>query len=84
MFYTYVIKSESIGKLYIGQSQDYETRLYKHNTNQNKWTKGKGPWKLLGYIEHETRREAILLERKLKSWKNPKRVEEWLTEHKSG
>ncbi len=83
MFYTYVIQSATIDKIYIGQTKDVENRLYKHNTNQNKWTKNKGPWIMLGFVSFSTRTEAIKLENKLKKWRNPQRVKEWIGENAS-
>ena len=84
IFYTYVLESEQTGQLYIGQTQDYKERLERHNSDRNKWTKGKGPWHLLGYRSHSSRSEAIRLERKLKSWKNPQRVKAWLADNTGG
>ena len=36
------------------------------------------PWKLLVSIAFETRSEAVLLEMKLKSWKNKERILSWV------
>ncbi|MBX2944123.1 MAG: GIY-YIG nuclease family protein [Cyclobacteriaceae bacterium] len=38
-------------KLYIGQTNDIDDRLHRHNSNQNLATQNKGPWKLLFYKE---------------------------------
>ena len=81
-FYTYIIESQTSGKLYIGQTNDLEDRIDRHNSNQNKYTKGKGPFKLLHFEMFETRSEAVQLERKLKSWKNSTRVRSWITRQK--
>jgi putative endonuclease len=70
MYYTYIIKSVKTGKLYIGQTQDLEKRLIRHNTGQNKSTKDKGPWALIYSKGFETRSEAIIHELKLKNIKN--------------
>jgi len=70
MYYTYIIESISRGSLYIGQTNNISDRINRHNTNQNKYTKNKGPWKLIFYKEFNTRSEAVKLELKLKSIKN--------------
>ena len=78
MYYTYIIESETTKKLYIGQTNDINDRLYRHNANQNLATKKKGPWKLLYFKEFQSRAEAVQLERKLKAWKNPAKVRQWI------
>ena len=78
MFYLYILESEVSGRLYIGQTNDLQDRLHRHNSNENLATKNKGPWKVLFFLEFESRAEAVLLERKLKSWKNPSKVKEWV------
>ncbi|MBN8583734.1 MAG: GIY-YIG nuclease family protein [Ignavibacteria bacterium] len=42
-FYTYILQSEISGKLYIGQTNDLEDRLIRHNSNQSLSTKNNGP-----------------------------------------
>jgi putative endonuclease len=63
MFYVYIIKSESSGKTYIGQTSDLEKRLGQHNdpdNNFSRYTKqNKGPWKLVYKEEVATRLEAL-------------------------
>ena len=70
MYYTYVIQSESTKKLYIGQTNNIQARIHKHNSDKNFSTKNNGPWILLFYKEFNTRSEAMLFEKKLKSYKN--------------
>ena len=79
---TYIIESENTGMLYIGQTEDLERRWHRHNNGGSKFTKGKGPWKLLYFIEFKSRSDAVLLERKLKKFKNPNKVREWIKNHK--
>ena len=69
MFFVYVLLSEATGKLYIGQTQHLEKRLFAHNNGFSRYTKGKGPWKIVYKEQYETRKEAILRERFLKSGK---------------
>jgi len=70
MFYTYILQSESTNKLYIGQTNNLESRINKHNNNKNFTTKNKGPWKLIFSKEFDSRSEAMIFEKKLKMIKN--------------
>jgi len=72
MYYTYILISESTDRLYIGQTNNLEARIKKHNSDRNFTTKNKGPWKILYHKEFETRSEAMIFEKKLKSIKNKK------------
>jgi putative endonuclease len=78
MFYTYIIKSISTGKIYIGQTSALEARIVRHNSGGSLYTKNKGPWELLYFYEFSTRSEAVLLERKLKGFKSSKKVLLWV------
>ncbi len=80
-FFTYILESESTGKLYIGQTSNLTNRIERHNNGGNRYTKGKGPWKLLGLKKFPTRQEAIQLENQLKKFKSPKRVRDWIKEN---
>jgi putative endonuclease len=82
MFHLYILESETTGRLYIGQTNDLPDRIYRHNSNQNLATKNKGPWKLLLSVDFESRSEAVLLEKKLKAWKNPTKVKQWLEQYR--
>jgi predicted GIY-YIG superfamily endonuclease len=42
----YVIENAA-GRKYIGLSEDVEKRLNDHNTGVSKWTKTRGPWRLI-------------------------------------
>lgn len=46
--YAYMIESESTGRYYYGHTSDLDKRLVSHNSTQNKYTRGKGQWKLAG------------------------------------
>jgi putative endonuclease len=70
MYFTYILKSLSTGKIYIGQTNNLEDRVKRHNSNQNKYTKNKGPWKLVFFRKFSTRSESVKYEIKLKAYKN--------------
>ncbi|PJC28177.1 endonuclease [Candidatus Shapirobacteria bacterium CG_4_9_14_0_2_um_filter_39_11] len=72
MFYVYVVKSETTGKIYIGYTSNLEVRLKRHNqelpTKKESYTYlNKGPWQTVYKEEYKTRQEAIKREKQLKS-----------------
>jgi putative endonuclease len=70
MYHTYILISQSTDKLYIGQTNNLEARLRRHNIDKNFATKNRGPWKLIFSKEFPTRCEAMKFEKYLKSLKN--------------
>jgi len=73
-FSVYIIYSASHNIYYIGQTNDLDDRLVRHNSNRNKFTRNKAPWQLAVSINVTSRSEAVKLERKLKKMKNPKKA----------
>ncbi|MDA3874018.1 MAG: GIY-YIG nuclease family protein [Kiritimatiellae bacterium] len=69
MNYTVYIIENPLRRLYIGLSEDPQKRLDDHNTGVSKWTKGKGPWRLVWTKECESLGEARKLENLLKRQK---------------
>ena len=72
MFYTYALYNNIRNKVYIGQSEDLEKRLRRHNGQlPNKRTsftaKNKGEWFLIHKEQFATRKEAIQREKQLKT-----------------
>ncbi|XOV92786.1 MAG: GIY-YIG nuclease family protein [Bacteroidota bacterium] len=70
MYYVYIIESESDTRWYIGYSENLETRIADHNNNRSKYTRNKGPWKLIFKMSFVQKTEALKFERKLKKLKN--------------
>lgn len=71
-FVVYVIRSESTGKIYIGQTIDINKRLLRHNKvlktkNKSYTSKNKGPWILIYTEPFNSRSEAIKKEKLYKS-----------------
>ncbi len=77
MFYVYVLKNLE-GRLYIGQTDDLEERLARHQTDRAGWTRLRGPWELVHYETFTTRGEAMARERRLKCGKANKELRERL------
>ena len=68
-FYVYILISEKDQSFYIGQTQNLNARINRHNKGYNSATKSKLPWKLICAFEVYSRTEAMKLEKKLKSIK---------------
>ena len=77
-FFVYIIYSSSHNIYYIGQTNDLDDRMIRHNSNRSKFTKGKGPWELISSIKLTSRSEVLKLETKLKKIKNSKKAREYL------
>ena len=68
MYRVYVLINHE-GRKYIGLSKNLEIRLAQHNSGASKWTKGKGPWKVIWTSRGISLGEAKKLETKLKKQK---------------
>ncbi len=67
MFYTYAIKSEVDGRIYVGMTGNVNSRLHQHNCGKTISTRPYRPWSLIHVEEFETRIEARAREVYLKS-----------------
>ena len=67
MYFTYVLRSLTTGRHYVGHCSDPVQRLGQHNQGVTKSTKNRGPWELVYQEEFATRAEAVRRERFLKS-----------------
>ena len=65
--YVYIIYSERFDRYYVGQTEDFSTRLENHNKGFNKSTSPYTPWISKCLIEKNSRGEAMILEQKLKN-----------------
>lgn len=70
MFTAYVLQSQKDRKYYIGSTDDLDKRLIKHNKGYSRYTKNKGPFKIVYKEEFKTRSEAKKREYYLKSLKS--------------
>ena len=66
MHTVYVLKNPQ-GRLYIGQTENLAQRLAQHQNGKARWTKTRGPWKLVPQEAYPSRAEAMRRERALKS-----------------
>jgi putative endonuclease len=70
MFYLYIIYSVSLDQFYIGQSQNLEDRLFRHNNSGSKSTKKAKDWVLKYTESFLTRMEAVQRETQIKKMKS--------------
>jgi len=80
-YFVYILESVKTKKYYIGQTEDLENRLKRHNTGRNKSTKKDAPWALKWWKMLKTRSEAIQEEMKLKGIKKRKGIEDYVVEN---
>lgn len=68
MFYVYVLKSKSDGKLYIGYTGDLRKRINEHNNGLVQSTKTRTPLTLVYYEAYAGEKDARQREKMLKSF----------------
>ena len=68
MYYVYIIQNPQ-GRRYIGLTDNLERRLQDHNTGISKWTRLRGPWKIVWSKSCADLTEARKLENLLKRQK---------------
>ncbi|MCF8405713.1 MAG: GIY-YIG nuclease family protein [Bacteroidales bacterium] len=62
----YILYSNTLGKYYVGHTNDIVRRLNEHNSGHSKYTKTGKPWKLIKTFECTSRQEAVNLESRIK------------------
>ena len=71
----YIIYSKLLDQYYVGHTGNLTDRLYRHRNSGSLSTKKTGDWELVYKEEFETRSEASLRERAIKSKKSRKYIE---------
>ncbi|MDO8598773.1 MAG: GIY-YIG nuclease family protein [bacterium] len=71
---TYILKSTTTKRLYIGQTNNLQDRLRRHNAGLVPATRRERPWVLVSHETHPMRSMAVQRERYLKSLKNPQYI----------
>jgi putative endonuclease len=66
-YFVYVLKSESTGSSYVGQTSHLERRILEHNSGKSSSTRSRRPWRLVYKEEFSTRSNAASRERYFKS-----------------
>ncbi len=67
--YVYVLQSLKDSKYYVGETSDVEKRLLYHNSGSQRSTKSRIPFKLILSEQFNTRSQALIREKQIKSWK---------------
>jgi putative endonuclease len=67
MFFVYILYSSQHDKFYVGQTNDPDDRLKRHNSGQEEATRPYLPWEMVIRIEKETRYEVTKMVAKKKS-----------------
>ena len=62
----YILQSEKDGSYYLGQTANLEDRLKRHNQGRSRYTRNRGPWKLVYQEEFSSRSEAVRREQQCK------------------
>jgi len=70
MWFVYILKSEKLGRHYIGCTANLEKRLKDHNSGRTKSTKNYAPYGLIYKEEFITRSEAYKREKQIKRYKS--------------
>ena len=80
-YHLHILQSLHNGQFYIGQTQNLDKRLEKHNKGYVKSTKNKRPWKFLFTFECDSRASTMALEKNLKAFKSRKRILAWIDDN---
>src|SRR4030042_4199322 len=78
MFFVYIIEAVESKRYYIGQTENLDKRIKRHNQGKNLSTKAYIPWKIKWWKEYGTRSEAIKVESKLKGIKKRIGIEKFV------
>lgn len=66
MYYVYILYSKSFNLYYKGFTTDISKRLESHNSGKSTYTSKTNDWKLVFENKFETKREALIEEKRLK------------------
>ena len=67
-YYVYIIQSLADNSYYKGYSLDPYTRLKHHNLGESTFTSQKIPWKVVCVLVFDSKKEALIKEKKLKKY----------------
>jgi putative endonuclease len=80
MYFVYVLYSKAFDKIYIGSSGNVRARLDSHNDPRNKgYTSRYRPWFVIYEEKFESKHEALIRERQLKTSKGRDFIRSLLT-----
>ena len=76
MAFVYILKSDSIGRYYIGCTSNLQNRLKLHNSGRVRSTKAYQPWKVVHTEEADSLSLARKRELQIKKWKSRSMIED--------
>ena len=76
VYYLYILYSNRSDRYYIGQTNNLEDRLRRHNLGYVRSTKAHKPWELVYKETYQSRAESMARETYLKSLKSKKAIKE--------
>lgn len=82
--YLYILQSASTGRFYVGSTSDLKRRLEEHGRQHSPYTRHRGPWRLVYQEEFAELNGARQRERKIKSWKSQRSVQEVIRGKRAG
>ena len=75
-FFVYILYSEKYDKFYIGQTNNLQERLWKHNNLEtDSFTSKFRPWEIVASFQFETREKALKAEKFVKRQKSRKFIQ---------
>jgi putative endonuclease len=77
MFVTYVLFSPSLGKHYVGHTDDLTRRLDEHRRGESRWTSRASDWQPVYTKRFHTREAASRQERRIKKEGAPQYLRAW-------
>jgi len=81
MFFVYIIEALKSKRYYIGQTENLEERIKRHNQGRNLSTKAYIPWRVKWWKEYGKRSEAVKVESKLKRIKKRIGIEKFVIDN---
>ncbi|APD05936.1 hypothetical protein UJ101_00389 [Flavobacteriaceae bacterium UJ101] len=78
--YVYILYSKTLDRYYIGQTQNLEERIKRHNSKHKGFTGKTNDWVILYREVFANQREAIKREKEIKNKKSRKYIEYLLSE----
>ena len=66
-YFVYILYSETTDRYYVGQTQNLEQRLERHNSGRNKSTKSGIPWMIVHFETLSDRNSALAREKYIKN-----------------
>ncbi len=68
--WVYILKSDSAGKYYVGQTADLGKRIEAHRSGKSRYTRAAADWYLVYKREYDTRTQAQKVENFIKRQKS--------------